>query len=50
MVPWLRLHSFTAKDTDSVASQGTKIPQVAWHALPPKKNRVTDSWGDPLSI
>lgn len=38
MVPWLRLHTFTAKDTDSVASQGTKIHKLQGMPSPQKKS------------
>ena len=35
-VQWLRLHTSTARGTDSIPGQGTKIPQATWHSQ--KKN------------
>ena len=30
-VQWLRLHTFTAKDSDLIPGQGTKLLQAIWY-------------------
>ena len=41
VVQWLGLGAFTAVDSGSVASRGTKIPQASWPHTHPKKSPLS---------
>ena len=49
-VQWLELHTSTTGDTDSIPSQGIKIPQDTWYGQKKKKkkekNNVNKGGGD----
>ena len=40
MVSWLRLRTFSAENSGSIPSRGTKIPQASWCGKKKKKKRV----------
>ena len=44
LVQWFGLHALTAEGMGSIPSQGTQIPQAAWHSQKKKKNPLRLHW------